>query len=83
MQGQRSGAPSFSVDYRIRAGDVDRGLRLQFGGVARYVQDVATGNLVVSTFGSHDPIRFVRRTIIDVVEPVSRQGTVSLERWYS
>lgn len=73
----------FGAEYRIRAGDVDQELRLRFDSVARYLQDVANDNLAASTFGSSDPFWLVRRTIIDVVEPISWPGTLSLERWCS
>lgn len=75
--------PYFGAQYRIRAGDVDQELRLRLDSVARYLQDVANDNLGASTFGSSDPFWLVRRTIIDVVEPISWPGTLSLERWCS
>lgn len=78
-----AGAFHFSTDYRIRAGDVDQELRLRFDSVARYLQDVANDNLAASTFGFTDPFWLVRRTVIDVLEPIAWPGTVHLERWCS
>lgn len=76
-------APHFSAAYRIRAADVDQELRLRFDSVARYLQDVANDNLAASTFGLSDPFWLVRRTVIDVLEPIEWPGTIHLERWCS
>ncbi|MEI4741724.1 acyl-[acyl-carrier-protein] thioesterase [Rhodococcus erythropolis] len=78
-----SDAPHFAAEYRIRAGDVDQDMRVRLDSIARYLQDVANDNLAASTFGSSDPFWLVRRTVIDVVEPISWPGTVLLERWCS
>ncbi|MFB7859860.1 acyl-[acyl-carrier-protein] thioesterase [Rhodococcus qingshengii] len=83
LSDRSAAVPYFVTEYRIRAGDVDQELRLRLDSVARYLQDVANDNLAASTFGSSDPFWMVRRTIIDVVEPISWPGTVSLERWCS
>ncbi len=57
------------------------GLRLD--GVARYLQDIAYDNLEAEDFASADPFWVVRRTVIDVLVPISWPGTVTLERWCS
>ncbi|OQM77732.1 MULTISPECIES: acyl-[acyl-carrier-protein] thioesterase [Rhodococcus] len=78
-----SETPSFGAEYRVRGGDVSPDLRLRLDSVARYLQDIATDDLAASSFGSTDPYWIVRRTIIDVLKPMSWPGTVYLERWCS
>ncbi|MCQ4127674.1 thioesterase [Rhodococcus erythropolis] len=78
-----AGTPSFEAKYRVRGSDVTPDLTLRFDSVARFLQDVATDDLAASSFGSTDPYWIVRRTIIDVLEPIAWPGAVSLERWCS
>jgi len=78
-----AGVPSFEAEFRVRGSDVAPDLTLRFDSVARILQDVATDDLAASSFGSTDPYWIVRRTIIDVLEPITWPGTVSLERWCS
>ncbi|WP_209448905.1 acyl-[acyl-carrier-protein] thioesterase [Rhodococcus qingshengii] len=73
----------FAAEYRLRAGDVDQAMNLRLDGVARYLQDVANDNLSATTFGSTDPFWVVRRTVIDVLQPISWPASIRLERWCS
>ncbi|MGL4305131.1 MAG: acyl-[acyl-carrier-protein] thioesterase [Mycobacteriaceae bacterium] len=73
----------FSVEYRIRASDIDQDMRLRLDGIGRYLQDVANDNLRASSCSLSDPFWIVRRTVIDVLQPISWPGTVKLERWCS
>jgi acyl-ACP thioesterase len=74
-------AGHFEASYRVRAGDVDQEMRLRLDGVARYLQDVAHDNLDATDFAHTDPFWIVRRTIIDVIEPISWPGMVTAQRW--
>ncbi|MDE8649672.1 thioesterase [Rhodococcus qingshengii] len=76
-------ASFFAAEYRVRAGDVDPSMRLRLDGVARYLQDVANDNLSATSFGPTDPFWVVRRTVIDVLQPISWPASVRLERWCS
>ncbi|WP_084654587.1 acyl-ACP thioesterase domain-containing protein [Nocardia altamirensis] len=76
-------APYFEANYRVRAGDIDQEMRLRLDGVARYLQDVANDNLEATDFANTDPFWVVRRTVIDVIEPISWPATVTLQRWCS
>ncbi len=75
--------PVFEVGYRMRTGDVDQTCRLRLDGVARYLQDIANDMIEQSDFRELDPFWIVRRTIIDVVSPMSWPGNVTLRRWCS
>lgn len=74
-------AQRFVTSYRVRTGDVDQQAKLRLDSVARYLQDVAYDNLEASGFARTDPFWIVRRTVIDVIEPISWPGTVTAQRW--
>ncbi|MDN5756962.1 MAG: thioesterase [Tomitella sp.] len=77
-----SAAPQcFETSYRVRTGDVDQQKALRLDSVARYLQDVAYDNLEAAGFARTDPFWVVRRTVVDVIEPISWPGTVTLQRW--
>ncbi|MDN5756924.1 MAG: thioesterase [Tomitella sp.] len=71
----------FATSYRVRTGDVDQHKTLRLDSVARYLQDVGHDNLEATGFVRTDPFWIVRRTVIDVIEPISWPGTVTLQRW--
>lgn len=78
---RKAGAQFYEVGYRVRTGDVDQDMRVRLDAVARYLQDVANDNLEATEFSATDPFWIVRRTIIDVIEPVTWPGTVTAQRW--
>ncbi|MBJ8337399.1 acyl-ACP thioesterase [Antrihabitans sp. YC3-6] len=78
---RRDGALFFEAKYRLRTGDVDQDMRLRLDGMARTLQDVANDNLEATDFAHTDPFWIVRRTVIDVIEPISWPGTVTAQRW--
>ncbi|SDE05390.1 acyl-[acyl-carrier-protein] thioesterase [Rhodococcus tukisamuensis] len=71
----------FTASWPVRTGDVDPGHRLRLDGVSRYLQDVGSDNLDASELADSDPVWIVRRTVIDVVRPVSWPDRVHLRRW--
>lgn len=73
----------FSTTHTVRTGDVDPQLRLRLDSVARYLQDIATDNLEATGHADSDPFWIVRRTVIDVIEPITWPATVHQQRWCS
>lgn len=76
-----AGAGYFEAIYRVRTGDIDQQMRVRLDGLARYLQDVANDNLEATDFLHTDPFWIVRRTVIDVIEPITWPGNVTLQRW--
>ncbi|MFF0543394.1 acyl-[acyl-carrier-protein] thioesterase [Nocardia thailandica] len=73
----------FAEAWPVRAGDVDPYQRLRFDAVARYLQDIAYDELHASGLHRTDPTWIVRRTVIDVLRPVTWPDQVHLVRWCS
>ncbi|RMI31054.1 hypothetical protein EBN03_20145 [Nocardia stercoris] len=73
----------FTSTWAVRAGDVDPYHRLRLDAVARYLQDIATEETHASTIRNTDPDWILRRTVIDVVRPVTFPDRVELRRWCS
>lgn len=73
----------FETDWPIRTGDVAPAGRLRFDGIARYLQDIGSDNLAATPLGLTDPFWIVRRTVIDVHEPVKFPDHIHLRRWCS
>lgn len=80
---RKEGASYFQSEYRVRTGDVDQEMRLRLDGLSRYLQDIANDNIEATAFHTSDPYWIVRRTVIDVIRPVSWPGNVTLQRWCS
>lgn len=73
----------FEAARRVRLSDVDRDGRLRLDAVARYLQDVASDDVVDAGWVSDDHVWVVRRTLVDVVEPFVGDGVVELATWCS
>jgi acyl-ACP thioesterase len=73
----------FRASRRVRLSDVDGNGLLRLDAVARYLQDVATDDIADAGWGEHDNLWIVRRTRIQVVEPLSSVETVELATWCS
>ncbi|WP_084484238.1 acyl-ACP thioesterase domain-containing protein [Nocardia anaemiae] len=73
----------FTRTRRVRIGDagVDRTPRLD--GVARYLQDIGYDHLEVCPDGSAHQAWIVRRSVIDMIRPISFGEIVTLRRWTS
>ncbi|MBE7194478.1 MAG: acyl-ACP thioesterase, partial [Gordonia polyisoprenivorans] len=70
----------YEASYRVRTGDVDQQMRVRLDGTARYLQDIANDNIEATDFHDSDPFWIVRRTVIDVIEPITWPATVTLQR---
>ena len=73
----------FSTSYRVRTADVDPQSRLRLDSIARYLQDIANDDLEATNHADTDPYWIVRRTVTDVIEPITWPATVHLQRWCS
>ncbi|ORM32181.1 acyl-ACP thioesterase domain-containing protein [Williamsia sp. 1135] len=71
----------YEANYRVRTGDIDQEMRLRLDGLSRYLQDIANDNIEATEFHTSDPYWIVRRTVIDVIRPISWPGDVTLQRW--
>ena len=78
---RKDGARYFEAAYRVRTGDVDQDMRVRLDAVARYLQDVANDNIEATELGDSDPFWIVRRTVVDVIRPISWPATVTAQRW--
>lgn len=78
---RKVGARFFDADYRVRTGDVDQEMRVRLDGLARYLQDVANDNIDMTDFDGSDPFWIVRRTVIDVLQPITWPADFHAERW--
>lgn len=78
---RKEGARFFTETYRVRTGDVDQEMRARLDGLARYLQDVANDNIAVTDFADTDPFWIVRRTVIDVLVPLTWPSDFTAERW--
>ncbi|WP_081615211.1 acyl-[acyl-carrier-protein] thioesterase [Dietzia sp. UCD-THP] len=78
-----SAESGFSTSRTVRTGDVDPRRRLRLDSIARYLQDVAGDDLEFTGHARTDPYWIVRRTVIDVIEPITWPATVHLHRWCS
>ncbi len=81
LSDRKDGAQFFEGHYRVRTGDVDQQMRVRLDAVARYLQDVANDNIEATEFHSTDPFWIVRRTIIDVIAPISWPAGFTAQRW--
>lgn len=73
----------FDAEYRIRVDDVDPTMTVRLDGIARFLQDIAIDMMEQSDYGQTSPFWIVRRTIVDVVEPITWPGDVTVRRWCS
>jgi acyl-ACP thioesterase len=73
----------FRARRRVRLGDVDAAGRLRLDAVARYLQDVASDDVVDAGWAEAEHVWIVRRTEIEVVSWVDGDETVELATWCS
>jgi acyl-ACP thioesterase len=73
----------FRARRRIRLSDMDAGGRLRLDAVARYLQDVASDDVDETGWGAPEHLWVVRRTRIDVLDPLLVGGEVELATWCS
>ncbi|MBJ8348236.1 acyl-[acyl-carrier-protein] thioesterase [Antrihabitans sp. YC2-6] len=77
------GVKPFTVGWPVRLGDTDHDQRLRLDAIARYLQDIAYDHLKVAPDYEQHRGWVVRRTVIDVVEPILFDDLVEVRRWCS
>ncbi len=73
----------FDVRWPLRVADVDRTGRLKFDAATRHIQDIGSDQLREMGFEETHPLWIVRRTMIDLIEPIVFKDTLRLRRWCS
>lgn len=73
----------FSATWPVRTGDIHSDRNLRLDGIARYLQDAGFDNLQARGALDTHPLWIVRRTVIDVFEPIVWPDRVRLQRWCS
>ena len=73
----------FDVRWPLRVADVDRAGRLKFDAATRHIQDIGSDQLREMGFEETHPLWIVRRTMIDLIEPIVFKDTLRLRRWCS
>ena len=68
---------------RARLSDADPRGRLRLDAVARYLQDVASDDVLETGWGSPDHFWLVRRTMIQQLRPISLEEMVEMTTWSS
>lgn len=76
MSGRR-----FSAARPIRLSDADAAGRLRHDSIARYLQDIAADDVLDAGWTPDEHIWVVRRTVLDVVQPVLSDTSVELTTW--
>ncbi|MFC4123380.1 acyl-[acyl-carrier-protein] thioesterase [Nocardia rhizosphaerae] len=72
---------AFAASWPVRLGDTDDQDRLRLDAVARYLQDIGFDHLDAVADGDKHQAWIVRRTVIDVYEPIMFGDRVHLRRW--
>lgn len=83
LSDRQSEMPEFSRTYRVRNDDIDRDMRMRLDGVARHVQNVSADMIDSSPLIETDPFWILRRTVIDVLEPITWPADITVTRWCS
>jgi acyl-ACP thioesterase len=78
-----SAGRTLTAARRVRLSDADARGRLRLDAVARYLQDVATDDVIETNWGSPDHFWLVRRTLVRVIRPISLEEVVELTTWAS
>jgi acyl-ACP thioesterase len=73
----------FDTQWPLRVADVDRTGRLRLDAAARHIQDVGQDHMHALGFDETHPLWVVRRTMIDLIEPIEFQDMLRLRRWCS
>ncbi|MGW5316918.1 acyl-[acyl-carrier-protein] thioesterase [Nocardia thailandica] len=72
---------AFAVSWPVRLGDTDAEDRLRLDAAARYLQDIGFEHLGAVEDGDTHQGWIVRRTVIDVYEPLTFGDRAHLRRW--
>ena len=73
----------FDVQWPLRVADVDREGRLKFDAATRHIQDIGSDQLREMGYDEIHPLWIVRRTMIDLIEPIEFKDILRLRRWCS
>jgi acyl-ACP thioesterase len=73
----------FDRQWPLRVADIDRYGRLRLDAAARHIQDIGQDQLRELGFEAIHPLWIVRRTMIDLIEPIEFQDMLRLRRWCS
>lgn len=73
----------FDVQWPLRVADIDREGRLKFDAATRHIQDIGSDQLREMGYEETHPAWIVRRTMIDLIEPITFKDTLRLRRWCS
>lgn len=73
----------FDVQWPLRVADIDREGRLKFDAATRHIQDIGSDQLREMGYEDTHPAWIVRRTMIDLIEPIEFKDTLRLRRWCS
>lgn len=73
----------FDTQWPLRVADIDRDGRLKFDAATRHIQDVGSDQLREMGFEETHPLWIVRRTMIDMIEPIEFKEMLRLRRWCS
>jgi acyl-ACP thioesterase len=73
----------FDREWPLRVGDIDREARLRFDAATRHIQDIGSDQLREMGYEETHPLWIVRRTMIDMLEPIEFKDMLRLRRWCS
>jgi acyl-ACP thioesterase len=73
----------FDIEWPLRVADVDREGRLKFDAATRHIQDIGSDQLREMGFEETHPLWIVRRTMVDLIEPIEFKDMLRLRRWCS
>lgn len=73
----------FDRQWPLRVADIDRHGRLRFDAATRHIQDIGSDQLRELGYEKTHPLWIVRRTMIDLIEPIEFQDMLRLRRWCS
>jgi acyl-ACP thioesterase len=73
----------FDVQWPLRVADVDREGRLKFDAATRHIQDIGSDQLREMGYEETHPLWIVRRTMIDMIEPIEFKDMLRCRRWCS
>ncbi|MDT5330121.1 MAG: hypothetical protein QOF31_1418 [Mycobacterium sp.] len=73
----------FDREWPLRVADIDRHGRLRLDAAARHIQDIGQDQLRELGFADTHPLWIVRRTMIDLIEPIRFNDMLRLRRWCS
>ncbi|MGL4306175.1 MAG: acyl-[acyl-carrier-protein] thioesterase [Mycobacteriaceae bacterium] len=73
----------YKTSWRIKTTDMDSDYRLSLNAIAGYLQEAGAEHLEDAGAIEDHPDWIVRRTVIDIVEPVPWPNNVTIKRWCS